>query len=254
MGLKYKLLPAVTDSWKLLSMPLRRRPVMKIPAYVSPLSHSDRNRSAGWFKPALITLLILATPTDADVFGTAMAEAAAGNYGAAAAGFHKLAEKGDAEAAHNLAILFASGRGLPQNSVEAAFWAWRARLAGLLQAAPLANHLMQDLTADRQAMVADRLEAALAPAAEAGDGAAMLALAAVLSAVRPQPDTATAHAWQSIAAALDVPGSIAARNATLEATAPEHRQKAQDQALTAFQGWCGRQAPKAPAACSAVTD
>lgn len=221
--------------------------------FVLPLSSKGRNRSVGWFKHALISLMILATPAGADDFEKAMSDAAAGNYGEAAAGFHKLALTGDPEAAHNLAILFASGRGLPQNSVEAAFWAWRARLAGLRQAAPLVIQLMQDLTAERQATVATRLEETLTPDAEAGDGAAMLALAAVHSAARPEPDFATAHAWQSIAAALDVPGAIAARNATLESTAPEHRQKVQDQAMTAFKDWCGRQAQNAPAACVPVT-
>ena len=194
--------------------------------FVLTLSSKGRNRSVGWCKHALISLMILATPAGADDFEKAMSDAAAGNYGEAAAGFHKLALTGDPEAAHNLAILFASGRGLPQNSVEAAFWAWRARLAGLRQAAPLVIQLMQDLTAERQATVATRL---------------------------PEPDFASAHAWQSIAAAVDVPGAIAARNATLESTAPEHRQKVQDQAMTAFKDWCGRQAQNAPAACVPVT-
>jgi uncharacterized protein len=225
---------------------------MTASTFVLPLSRKCQHRSADWLKHAVISLVILATPVGADVFEKAMADAADGNYGEAAAGFHKLALTGDTEAAHNLAILFASGRGLPQNSTEAAFWAWRARLAGLRQTAPLVTQLMQDLTAESQAAVAIRLEETLTPDAEAGDGAAMLALAAVHTAVRPKPDFATAHAWQSIAAALDVPGAIAARNATLEATAQEDRQKVQDQAMTAFKDWCGRQAQNAPAACVAV--
>lgn len=187
-----------------------------------------------------------------DPFAAALADADAGRFGAAAAGFHALARAGDAEAAYNLALLFATGQGLPQNTAEAAFWAWRARLDGLTLAAPLIATLMADFDTDRRAALAARLEAGLLPRAESADGAAMLALAAVLTTVRPEPDLAAAYGWQSRAAATDTPGAVAARDETLARIAPEARAAAQDAALQAFGDWCAGRAASPPPACAAV--
>jgi len=196
--------------------------------------------------------LLLASNGRADPFEEALAHAAAGRYGAAAAGFHGLALKGDAEAAYNLSLLFATGQGLPQNDDEAAFWAWRARLAGLAHAAPLISSLMPGLPEDRRATLARRLEAGLYPEARAGNGAQMLALAAVMAAIRPEPDMVAAYSWQSIAAATDTPGAVAARNQTLASIPRESRHAAQDAALQAFADWCAGRGDEAPPACIAV--
>jgi uncharacterized protein len=195
---------------------------------------------------------MLPQPVWADPFATALADAAAGRHGAAAAGFHALALQGDAEAAYNLALLFMSGQGLPQNRTEASFWAWQARLAGLAQARLLLQRLTPQLDKAGQQSVADRLEARLSPLAAAGDGAAILSLAAVLHHVRPTPDLKQAYAWQSIAAALDVPGAVAARDATLRLIAPADRAQAESGALAAFQAWCQNRAAAMPPACTVV--
>lgn len=202
----------------------------------------------------LVAGLILAQPALADPFATAVADAAAGRHGEAAAGFHALALSGDAEAAYNLALLFMSGQGLPQNHIEAAYWAWQARLAGLTQAGPLLSQLSGRLDRAGQQSVADRLEAALSPLAAQGDGAAMLSLAAVMQHVRPTPDLSQAHAWQSIAAALDVPGAIVARDASLQAMDTASRTRAEAEAMAAFQAWCRNRGAAAPASCSVVQD
>lgn len=189
----------------------------------------------------------------ADPFDEALAHAHAGRFGAAAAGFRALAEADDPEAAYNLAMLFSSGHGLPQNFDEAAYWAWRARLAGLQTAAPLIATLMAELPQDRQEKLAVRLEDTLLPEATRGDGAAMLALAAVLTSVRPAPDLILAYGWQSIAAATDTPGAVAARNDTLAKLPPEQRPLAQDHALAAFVEWCAAQeTPDLAPACAAI--
>lgn len=187
-----------------------------------------------------------------DPFAAAMAQAAEGRFTSAATGFHALARTGDAEAAYNLALLFATGQGLPQNTAEAAFWAWHARLAGLTLAAPLIATLMTDMAHDRRDALAARLEAELLPKAAAGDGAAMLALAAVLVAVRPVPDLLAAYRWQSLAAASDTPGAVGARDETLAAIAPDARAAAQDAALQAFLEWCANRRENAPPTCDIV--
>lgn len=205
--------------------------------------------------PAVLLPLLMAMPAamQADPFDDAMRAADEGRYGEAAAAFHSLALTGDAAAAHNLAALFATGRGLPQNDTEALYWAWRARLSDIDAVQILLDRLWPPLDTARKDMIAARLVSDLQPLAEAGDGAAMLELAAVLTVVRPKPDTRAAHSWQSIAAALEVPGAQAARDATLSTIAPADRGAAQDEALTAFRDWCGRQiGDTRPAACVVV--
>jgi len=202
----------------------------------------------------VLAALSLPQMAKADPFAEALAAAQAGQYGAAAAGFHSLARQGDAEAAHNLALLFMTGQGVPRNHEEAAFWAWSARVAGVVQARSLVAQLMPGLDSAGRQRVADRIEAMLTPQAEAGDGAAMLALAAVMVHLRPKPDLMAAHAWQSIAAALDVPGAVAAREASLQGMDPARHRPAEAQALTAFQTWCGARRDSAPAACAIFQD
>lgn len=202
----------------------------------------------------LMAIWVLPQPGGADPFAAALAEAEAGRHGAAAAGFHALALQGDAEAAYNLALLFMTGQGVPQNRIEASFWAWHARLGGLSQARMVLDRLTPQLDKAGQQSVADRLEAKLTPQAEAGDGAAMLSLAAVLHHVRPTPNLMQAHAWQSIAAALDVPGALAARDATLRLIAPADRPKAEAGAMAAFQAWCQTQAETTVPACTVVVN
>ena len=200
----------------------------------------------------MMAICVLPQPGWADPFATALAEAEAGRHGAAAAGFHALALQGDAEAAYNLALLFMTGQGVPQNRIEASFWAWHARLGGLGQARLLLERLTPQLDKAGQQSVADRLTAKLTPQAEAGAGAAMLSLAAVLHHVRPTPDLMQAHAWQSIAAALDVPGAVAARDTTLRLIAPTDRPKAEAGAMAAFQTWCQNRTGATLPACTVV--
>ena len=214
--------------------------------------------------PATRTLVVLAAfgvaqaafadPVTDDPFAAAMAEAAAGRHGAAAAGFHDLALQGDATAAHNLALLLMTGRGVPRHHEEAAFWAWTAQLAGVTQAQAVVRQLMPGLDVAAQDRLATRLEAALTPRAEAGDGAAMLALAVVLMHLRPLPDPVAGYGWQSIAAALDVPGAIAAREATLGAMDQARQREAEAAAWQAFARWCAGRGAAAPVGCAVVGD
>nr|WP_162623743.1 SEL1-like repeat protein [Paracoccus saliphilus] len=200
-----------------------------------------------------LVLCCTLTAAGADPFQAALDDAGAGRYGAAAAGFFPLAQAGDGEAAYNLAVLYATGRGVPQNSTEAAFWALKAELTGLTGAGGLRRKLMDGLPQDTGDSIAARMEAELTPAARAGDGAAMLALAAILASVRSEPDPAAAHAWQSIAAALDVPGAVPARDASLTMIPAAERPAAQDQARLAFIDWCADRGDAAPPNCAVVT-
>lgn len=195
---------------------------------------------------------LFATQLSADPFAAAMAEADQGRFGAAAAGFHLLADTGDADAAYNLGLLFLSGRGVPQSTAKAAYWGWRARLAGLAIAQDLVSQIMPQLDQDQRQDLADQLQVALRPIAMAGDGAAMLALAVVASDIAPEPDLTSAYIWQSLAAALDVAGATAVRDATLRRLDPASRPAAQDQAMAAFRQLCESGGPSRPAACGII--
>lgn len=208
-----------------------------------------------WCRPLLLPLVLCGalSAAGADPFQTALDDADAGRFGAAAAGFFPLAQGGDGEAAYNLAVLYATGRGVPQNSSEAAFWALKAELTGLTGAGTLRRKLMDPLPQETREAIAARTEAELTPAALSGDGAAMLALAAIAASVRPVPDPVAAHAWQSIAAALDVPGAVPARDASLAMIPVSERPAAQDRARLAFIDWCAARDDQAPPNCAVVT-
>jgi TPR repeat protein len=193
--------------------------------------------------------LTLSGPLWADSFEAALQASAEGRHGEAAAAFYSLATEGDGAAAYNLALLFATGRGVPQNRREALYWVWRARLEDVPAAPALLDRLWPSAGPALRKDIADRLELYVQPLAESGDGAAMLQLAAILTVVRAKPDPVTAHGWQSIAAALDVPGAIAARDQTLMSLPEADRAKAQDHALSQFGDWCQSQSDHRPPAC-----
>src|SRR6056297_1647040 len=87
-------------------------------------------------------------------FDVALGFARDGESAAAAALFQDLARAGDRAAQMNLAVMLARGQGIPQDDKGAAYWAWRARLAGELRAAALSDHLLTKLTkAARDALV-----------------------------------------------------------------------------------------------------
>lgn len=202
----------------------------------------------------LLVLLGLLFPSAAlaDRFEQALAHVAEGQYSQAAAGFHELADDGDLTAAHNLAVLFALGEGVPQSYAEATYWAWRAFLDGLTQAGPLADLVLAELSEPERAALAERLEARFAPRAQDGQTQAMLALAVVLALLRVEPDLLAAHDWQSIAAALDHPSAGRAREETRKLMPPALRSEASAHAVQAFRDWCAMREGAAPSSCRVV--
>lgn len=200
----------------------------------------------------LLLVLFASAPVHADPFATAMQNVRDGQHAAAAAGFHALAQQGDATAAHNLAILFALGRGVPQNRAEAAYWALSALFSGLEQAAPLADLMLAELGDVDRVGLATRLETLLSPKATKGDGQSMLALAVVLALVRPERDLLAAYAWQNIAAAQDISGADRARALTLSMMSPTEQAQAQGRAWSAFVDWCLAQMGDTPPSCDVI--
>ncbi len=201
---------------------------------------------------AVFCAALAAGPSRADPFAQAMSDAAAGRHAQAAAGFHALAQDGDAIAAHNLAVLFALGQGVPRSKAEASFWAMHAFLSGLDEAAPLADLLLADLAVPDRTGLAQRLEENLTPAAAAGSADAMLGLAIVVALIRPEPDLLAAHAWQDIAAALDAPGAARARAETRARMSRDDLSRVEAHALEAFATWCAAAETGRPPSCGVM--
>lgn len=180
-------------------------------------------------RPAL-ALLLLALPAAAADIPAGIAALRAGNAPEAAAIFHDLARAGDAEAQFNLALLYLEGVGVPQNTREALYWGWRARLSGIPAAPALLARLADSATADLREETATRINADLESRIAAGEGRAMLERSVVLSDLLPEPDLQGAYVWQALSAALGTANAAPARDATLARIPPEDRLAAQEAA------------------------
>ncbi|PWK60374.1 sel1 repeat family protein [Roseicyclus mahoneyensis] len=186
-----------------------------------------------------------AARAEAPTFAEAMAAVEAGQAARAVAIFATLAQAGDAAAQLNLAVLTAQGRGLPQNDLDAAYWAWRARLGGLPAAVAPSDHLLARLAPEAATVLAQRLAADLDILAEEGAPLAFLALARLELQLAPLPDTARAYGAAAVAAALGVAGAEALRDALAQGLDGPARLAAQAQATARFADWCdGRAIPE----------
>jgi uncharacterized protein len=179
---------------------------------------------------------------EAPTFAEAMAAVEAGQPARAVAIFATLARSGDLAAQLNLAVLTAQGRGLPQNDLDAAYWAWRARLGGLPAAVAPSDHLLARLAPEAATTLAQRLADDLDALAEGGASWAFLALARLELHLAPAPDTARAYGAAAVAAALGVAGAQALRDALAQDLDGPARLAAQAQATERFVVWCAAHA------------
>lgn len=171
-------------------------------------------------------------------FAKAVQLAEAGRAAEAVAIFRQLSQRGDRVAQVNLAVLQALGRGVPQDDVSAAYWAWRARFAGEERAIDLADYLVARLTDPARARLADRLEQDLTALATGGDVSAFLSLGRVALELRSPVQETVALEWFSLAAAFEVPNATLLRDAVALRLEPKQRLSVQDETLLAFEQWC----------------
>lgn len=193
---------------------------------------------------ALALFLVAVTASAGAAEGDALSAAAAairdGRTAEAAVLYRDLAEKGDGAAQYNLALLYLTGRGVPQSHRDALFWAWKARLSGVNKAPALIARMANLTTPDLRTDIARRLMDALQPRIDAGEGRAMLELAAVYLEVLPEPDLTKGLVWQALAAALDVPGASEARETTGARLTAEDRLTAESEAIKTLSGLCAK--------------
>lgn len=179
-----------------------------------------------------------AAQAEASDFASALAAIEAGDPARAVAIFTELAYLGDRAAQLNLAVLTARGSGIPQNDVDAAYWAWRARLAGLPAAVEPSDVLLRRLEPEVVETLSARLAADLETLARSGESWAFLALARLELLLVAQPDLALAYERAALAAAFSVAGAAALRDALSGEIEIGDRLSAQDRATGLFRALC----------------
>ncbi|PWL23544.1 MAG: sel1 repeat family protein [Altererythrobacter sp. XM-24bin4] len=194
-----------------------------------------RYLAVSWF---LIALATGAAEASKSTFAKGMQLAEAGQTAEAVTIFLKLSQEGDPLAQVNLAVLQALGRGVPQDDVSAAYWAWRARFAGEDQAITLAEYLLARLTEPAQKRLAERLEQDLQVLAADGDVTAFLSLGRVALELRSPAQEAKALEWLSLAAAFEVPKATLLRDAVALRLEQSTRLSVQEKTIHAFAKWC----------------
>jgi len=171
-------------------------------------------------------------------FDTALDLARSGQGAAAVAMFRQLARADDSAAQVNLAVMQARGQGVPLDEAAAAYWAWRARLAGEGRAAALSDHLMTRLTEEAREALAERLLQDLTARAEAGEMRALLGLGRVETEIRNPARPQEAALWFTLAAAFDLRHALALRDMAMRDLEPAQRLSVQARAGAEFARWC----------------
>lgn len=196
------------------------------------------------FRLALVLVLACAASsavaTEEDALSNAATAIREGRAAEAAVMYRDMADGGDGAAQYNLALLYLTGRGVPQSHRDALFWAWKARLSGVAEAPALIAHMAEVTTPDLQKELAQRLIDTLQPRIDAGEGRAMLELAAVYLEVLPEPDLIKGLVWQALAAALEVPGAAEARETTGARLTAEDRLTAEAEAVKTLSDLCAK--------------
>ena len=192
---------------------------------------------------AVVLLTVFAFPAlaaEEEVLANAATAIREGRPAEAAELYLGLAEANDGAGQYNLALLYLTGRGVPQNHRDALYWAWRARLSGVAEAPALIARMSDVATPDLRKELADRLTKALEPRIAKGEGRAMLELSGVYLEVLAEPDLKQGLIWQALAAALDVPGAAEARDTTGARLSPEDRLAAEAEAVTTLSDLCAK--------------
>jgi|GEM_PF-1114681 TPR repeat protein len=186
-------------------------------------------------------------------FGRAVAMAQDGQAGAAVAIFADLAQAGHRAAQVNLAVMLARGQGVPQDDQAAAYWAWRARLAGEMRAMEVSDLLLGRLTEAARARLADRLIADLSARAKEGVPGQFAAIGRVEAQLRAPSRMEAAALWFTLGAALEEPGALALREVAMADLEPKARLAVQERAGAEFVKWCADMPAEArPKACGRV--
>ena len=134
------------------------------------------------------------------------------NYARAITLFEEQAKIPRHDAQYNLAVLLNAGKGRPRNYVDALYWSWQAQLGDIEDAEDLASDIVDLLPPKIADEVRSRVGKTLEDRIEASDVLAISQYANFHLKILAEPDYGNAYIWHSIAAALNLPGSGAARD------------------------------------------
>ena len=197
------------------------------------------------FAMLLVTFATSAKCAPRPSFTKAIELAEAGRSAEAIEIFRRLSQEGHPVAQVNLAVMQALGKGVPQDDLTAAYWAWRARFSGEARAIDLSDYLVTRLTDQARMRLADRLNTDLQTMAENGEVAAFLSLGRVALELYSPSQDARALEWFSLAAAFEVPKAELLRDAVALHLEPAARLAAQEKTLEGFDMWCRKLPPEA---------
>ena len=160
-----------------------------------------------------LTLPTVSHAQTASPFSQAVQATREKRYDEAVALFRNLAEASDHEAQYNLSVLLKSGRGVPQDYLNALIWAWQAQLGGIKKAADLADELFELLPEAAQQTARKKVAQSLQSRLDAGDRDAIAEFAEFNLTLMTEPDYGAAYMWYSIGSALNIDGAEQARDA-----------------------------------------
>lgn len=148
----------------------------------------------------LVLILMLPGGAAAGPYDDGMAAYQRGDYSTALRLWQPLAEQGDAQAQHGLAVLYIAGQGVPQNYVEGVKWFRLAAEQGIINA----QGILGGMYARGRGVPQDYAEAVkwYRLAAEQGDALAQFNLGVTYENGQGVPqDYVQAHMWVNLAAA-----------------------------------------------------
>lgn len=177
----------------------------------------------------VLVWLVLSAAVKAQDFDAGLEAARAGDYATALAEWRPLAEQGNANAQHNLGVMYDFGRGVPQDVAEAARWYRAAADQGNVQAQfnlgmmyDFGDGVSED---DAEAVRWYRL------AAEQGMAQAQINLGLMYgSAWLVTRDYVAAHMWLNLAVANGQYQAVDVRDEVAEQMTPEQIAEAQRRA------------------------
>ena len=141
--------------------------------------------------------------------------------------FEKLAPTQNPAAQYNLALLYNSGKGRPQNFYKALIWGWLAYLNGIEKAAEFSENLLLSLPTEAIDKARKDVEVYLQRQIDNGQSDAILQLAEYYLKILPEPDFLSAFKWQTIASALNIKNAPKLRDKTATNLTKEEIYKAQ---------------------------
>ena len=146
---------------------------------------------------AAFLIIMCATAAAAGPFEDAVSAYRAGDYAKAAQVFRSLAEQGDPRAQNNLGMMYADGRGVPQDDQEAVKWSRLAAKQGFTEA----QYNLGVMYEEGRGLPQDYQQALMwyRKAAEEGNASAQNNLGGMYAEGRGVPqDFVRAHMWYSV--------------------------------------------------------